>query len=254
MTGLLVTALAVLALAMCYQEPARDEIVVFAAASLTDVMGELATEFERAYPGVEVVVSLGSSATLARQIAQGAPADVFFSASPVWTEYLAEENLLRAPARTVIGNRLVVVGREEAELLTTPDDLLAFYDIAVADPASVPAGLYAREGLERAGLWETVEPRLIPTVDVRAAVAAVQTGAAEIAVVYASDVRGADGVRVLLDWPEALHPPIRYTIAVPRTTGHPNRAFEFVEFVRQPERDLLWRRFGFAPLAETVLP
>ena len=239
---------------MWNQEPSRDEIVVFAAASLTDVMDTLVQQFEEAYPSVDVVVSLGASSVLARQIQQGAPADVFFSASPVWTEYLAEENLLRAPARPVIGNRLVVIGPPSALLLSSLDDLLAFTDIAVADPESVPGGQYAREGFERAGLWDAIAPRTIPTRDVRAAVAAVQTGAAEVAVVYASDVRGVDGVRVILDWPEAFQPPIRYTIAVPRTTQQPNRAFEFVEFVRQPERNGVWQRFGFVPLGETVLP
>ncbi len=250
----LIAAFALLFVAMCNQSPGREEVVVFAAASLTDVMGELTAQFEEAYPDVDVIVSLGASSTLARQIQQQAPADVFFSASPVWTEYLAEENLLRAPARVVIGNRLVVIGPEGAMLLGSLDDLLDFTDIALADPASAPAGQYAREGFERAGLWEDIEPRTIPTMDVRAAVAAVQTGAAEAAVVYASDVRGVDGVRVLLDWPEAFQPPIRYTIAVPRTTRHPNRAFEFVEFVRQPERNEVWRRFGFVPLGETLLP
>ena len=253
-TAALIAAFALVFVAMCYQKPGHDEVVVFAAASLADVMEELTTQFEQEYPGVEVLVSFGASSTLARQIEQKAPADVFFSASPVWTEHLAEKNLLRAPARVVIGNGLVVIGPEDAIPLASLDDLEELYDIAVADPEGVPAGQYAREGLQRAGMWERLETRLLPTVDVRAAVAAVQTGAARAGIVYASDVRGTDGVRVLLEWPEAYQPPIRYTIAVPRTTRNPARAFEFVEFVRHPDRNVVWRRYGFLPLAETVLP
>lgn len=245
---------AALLAALWTQEPPRDEVLVFAAASLADVSDALAEQFEAAYPGVDVLVSLGASSTLARQIESGAPADVFLSASPEWTAYLAERNLLRAPSRPVVSNRLVVVGPTGAQRLASLDDLAALYDIAVADPTSVPAGQYARAGLERAGLWEAIETRLIPTVDARAAVAAVQTGGANAAIVYATDALGADGVSVFLDWPDAYAPPVRYTVAVPRTTPNPSRAFEFAEFVRHPDRETTWRRFGFAPLAETVSP
>ncbi len=252
--GALLAAFAALFVAMCNQEPSREEVRVFTALALADVMAELEADFEAAYPGVDLVVSLGASAALAQRIGQGAPADVFFSASPVWTEYLGSRDLLRAPARVVIGNRLVIVGPDEAAPLGGLDDLLRLGRFAVADPARLPVGQYAREGFERAGLWEAAEPLLVPVADTRAALAAVQAGDVAAAIVYASDVRGPAGLRVLLDWPEAFHPPIRFTIAVPRTTRNPNRAFEFAEFVRQPERDALWRRYGFVPLAEPVLP
>lgn len=251
--GLLV-AFAALFVAMCNQEPERDEVVVFAGTSLAGVLAELGAEFEAAYPGVFLSVHTGVSSALARQIEQGARADVLFSASPAWTEYLAARDLLRGPAHAVLGNRLVVIGPAEAPLLGALGDVLAFERIAVADPERVPVGQYAREGFERAGLWGAVAPRVESVADARAAVAAVQDGVVPAAVVYASDVRGVAGVHVLLDWPEAFQPPIRFTIAVPRTTARPNRAFEFVEFVRQPERHELWRRFGFVPLVETVLP
>lgn len=252
-TGVLLAGLAGLFVAMCSQEPERDEVVVFAASALADVLAALEADFEASYPDVDLAVQTGASTSLAQRIERGAAADVFFSASPVWTEYLAARDLLRAPARVVIANRLVVIGPAEAPLLARLDDLLRFERIAVADPERQPVGQYARQGFERAGLWEAAEPRLRPTVDSREAIAAAQAGEVGVAVVYASDVSGVSGVRVLLEWPEAFHPPIRFTIAVPRTTRHPNRAFEFVEFVRQPERDPVWRRYGFVPLAEPVL-
>lgn len=234
--------------------PGRDRATVFAAASLTDVMAELEARFEAAYPDVDLVVSTAASSVLARQIERGAPADVFLSASPDWTDYLSERELLRYPAQALVRNRLVVIGPAGTPLLAGPGGLLRFDRIALADPEGVPAGVYARQALQRAGLWDDVAPRVVPVRDVRAAVAAVRTGAAPAAVVYQSDAQGAADVQVVLDWPEALQPRILYTIAVPRATEHPNRALEFVEFVRGGERLGVWRRYGFVPLAEPVLP
>ncbi len=246
--------LGLLAVSALFPHAEQEELTVFAAVSLTDVMSELKTEFEAAYPGVDLVINTAATSMLARQIEQGAPADVFFAASSEWTDYLADKGLLRYPARAVVGNRLVVIGSSDASAIAGPGGLLRFDRIALADPASVPAGQYAKEGLERAGLWDAVASRIVPTLDVRAAVAAVQTGAVPVAVVYASDARAASDVRVLLQWPEALQPRIRYMVAVPRRTQHPNRALEFVEFVRQSKRVEVWRRYGFEPLAEQVLP
>jgi molybdate transport system substrate-binding protein len=168
--------------------------------------------------------------------------------------YLAERGLLRYPARDIVSNGLVVIGAASEPSLGGLGGLLQFERIALADPESVPAGEYAREGLERAGLWDAVADRIVPTLDVRAAVAAVQTGAVPAAIVYATDVRGAADVRVLLSWPESIQPRIRYLVAVPHRTQHANRALEFVEFVQQSERIAVWQRYGFVPLAEPVLP
>ena len=252
--GLVLALAALIAVSVVLPAPSRDRVTVFAAASLTDVMAEAEQAFEAAYPDVDLIVSTGASSVLARQIEGGAPADVFVSASPQWTGYLAERDLLRYPARPLVANWLVVIGRADSPRLARPDDLLRFDRIALADPQGVPAGVYAREALGRAGVWEAVAPHVVPTRDVRAAVAAVRTGAAPVAVVYRSDVRGAPDVRVVLAWPERLQPPIRYTIAVPRAAERPSRALEFVEFIRDTERLGLWRRHGFVPLAEPVLP
>ncbi|MEP0548736.1 MAG: molybdate ABC transporter substrate-binding protein [Rhodothermales bacterium] len=252
--SLLLALFALLYASTLFPSEGSEELTVFAAASLTDVMGALEAEFEAAYPDVDLVVSTGASSVLARQIEQDAPADVFFSASPVWMTYLAERGLLRYPARDIVSNGLVVIGAASEPSLGGLGGLLRFERIALADPESVPAGEYAREGLERAGLWDAVADRVVPTLDVRAAVAAVQTGAVPVAIVYATDVRGAADVRVLLSWPESIQPRIRYLVAVPRRTQHANRALEFVEFVQQSERIAVWRRYGFVPLAEPVLP
>ena len=251
---LLISLLGLLYISTLFPHEGREKLTVFAAASLTDVLYALEAEFEAAYPDVDLVVSTGASSVLARQIEQGAPADVFFSASLAWMDYLAERSLLRYPPQDIVSNGLVVIGAPSEPSLAGPGGLLRFDRIAIADPESVPAGEYAREALERAGLWDAVADRIVPTLDVRAAVAAVETGAAPVAIVYATDIREASGVRELLTWPEAIQPRIRYLVAVPRRTQHANRALEFVEFVRQSERIAVWRRYGFVPLAEPVLP
>lgn len=252
MGGLLLALGALIAVAVLLPQAGKQRVTVFAAASLADVMAEVETQFEAAYPDVDLVVRTAATSELARQIEQGASADVFLSASPTWTDYLDERDLLRYPARPLVGNRLVVVGNPEVSMFAGPEDLLRYDRIALADEG-VPAGDYARQALQSAGLWEEVAPLVVSTRDVRAALAAVSTGAAPVAMVYQSDVQAAD-VRVVLEWPAAQHPPIRYTVAIPRTTEHPNRALEFVEFIRDGERLDVWRRHGFVPLAEPVLP
>jgi len=244
---------ALIVAAVLLPEADKQRVTVFAAASLTDVMADLEVQFEAAYPDVDLVVSTAATSVLTRQIEQGAPADVFLSASPTWTDYLAERNLLRYPSRDLVSNRLVVVGALDASLLAGPEGLLRFDRMALADEG-VPAGDYARQALRNAGIWDEVASRVVPTRDVRAALAAVRTGAAPVAVVYRSDVQAVPDMRIVMDWPAALHPRIRYTMAIPRTTEHPTRALEFVEFIRSSERLDLWRRHGFVPLAEPVLP
>ncbi len=234
----------------CRPQLEREVLLIFAAASLTDVMHEMEAQFETLHSEVDVVVSVGASSLLTRQIEQGAPADVLLSASPVWTGYLDNRFRLRAPARPLVSNHLVVIGQDEVAPLGSLADLKRFERIALADPAHVPAGQYARDGLEQAGLWTDLAEQIVPMLDVRAVVAAVQTGAAPVGIVYASDVRAASGVHVLLDWPEQFAPDIRYTVAVPVTAPHPEHAEAFVAFIRAAEREVVWQRFGFGPRDE----
>ena len=227
------------------QEQAR--ITVLAATSLTDAVEALADSFEITHPGYQVVLSVASTSLLARQIEYGAPADVFFSANVAWMDHLEAQGGLAAPARELFGNHLVVVGRSGMSTLSSIHDLAGAQRIAVADPGHVPAGVYAREGLECANLWKALERRLVPTLDVRAALVSVQTGAADIAIVYASDVRMAPAMRVLLPWPSDCAPDIRYTVAPLRGGPNPHGAERLVAFATDPARWGMWERYGFAP-------
>lgn len=227
------------------QEQAR--ITVLAAASLTDAVEALGDSFETAHPGYRVVLSVASTSLLARQIEHGAPADVFFSANVAWMDHLEARGRLAGPARELFGNHLVVVGRSGMPPLSSLHDLTQVPRIAVADPEHVPAGVYAREGLECANLWGAMESRLVPTIDVRAALVSAQTGAADVAIVYASDVRMASAMRVMLPWPANCAPNIRYAVASLRGGPNPQGAARLVAFAMDPAQKGLWERYGFAP-------
>ena len=225
------------------ENPEHVEVVVFAAASLTDVSAALVEDFETQNPGVDIILSVGASSTLARQIASGAPADLFLSASPEWTTYLRERGRLIGEPIALAGNRLVVLGREGAPAISSPGELLRFTRIALADPSHVPAGQYAREALQAMGLWEGVEPNLIAALDVRAALAALDQGMVDAAIVYASDALVAPHLPVILPWPAELQPSIQILGVL--IDGAGPRAAGFFSFLTDSEQRATWIEHGF---------
>ena len=219
-----------LLLAGCHDAPAS---VVMAAASTTDV-ARAAAERVEAETGRRVLVSVGATSALARQIARGAPADVFVAADPAWVDWLAE----RVPVRqrqTVARGRLVVVGPPGSTAASLPEALAG--RVALADPSHVPAGRYARRSLAAAGVWAEVEPRVVVVGDVRAALAAVELGAAERAVVYASDARRSR--RVVTVW---RLPPVDVRFEVAQLGG--GRGDALYRALTRPEG---WAAAGFEP-------
>src|SRR5262245_5451450 len=166
------------------------EINVFAAASLTDSLKEIAIAYEKT-SGDKVVFNFGASSTLARQIEEGAPADIFFSADEAKMDGLQKKNLIDASTRkSRLGNALVVVVASDSQLQIGSAAALtnaAIKKLALAEPKTVPAGIYAKKWLEDAKLWSAIEPKLIPTENVRAALAAVEAGNVEAGVVYKTD-------------------------------------------------------------------
>ena len=218
----------VLALVGCAE---RSDVVVFAAASTTDVAESVARAVT-AETGQSIVVSVGASSVLAQQIARGAPADVYVSADPAWVEWLDGQGVAIAARRVVAGGRMVVVG----PLGSTAADARSALKgrVALADPSHVPAGRYARQALDTEGLWDEVEPRAVFTGSVRGALAAVETGAADRAVVYASDA--AVG-RVARLWAFPPSPAIRFEVA--RLTRRGRAAYDALV---RPE---VWEAAGF---------
>ena len=189
--------------------------MILAATSTIDALGDAIAEFTDT-TGIEVRASYGPTSMLARQVTSGAPADLLLSASTSWAEYVAERQPVVASS-SIAGNRLVVVVPGGSALGISIDlESLAsdarFDRVAIADPEAVPAGIYAREALENLGLWTSIEPRLLPTLDVRAALALAANDEADAAVVYASDAAASDAVEVITAIDASAHSPIEYPL------------------------------------------
>ncbi|GIX06093.1 MAG: molybdate ABC transporter substrate-binding protein [Candidatus Poribacteria bacterium] len=237
----------------CLREPGTEEIVVFAAASLTDALSALGERYaERT--GVRVVFNFGGTNLLADQIRRGARADLFFAADERYMDLLQREGLVLTETRTdLLGNRLVLVaqkgrfpkGLRPAEL--TSDGVQR---IAIAQPEAVPAGVYGKEALQSLGLWRALEPKLIPALDVRAALAYVSGGEADVGIVYASDAAIAPSLEVVFVFPEDTHRPIRYPVAVLRSASRPGTAREFLKYLHSPESAARFGEMGFLFLPE----
>ena len=232
---------------------AGKSIVVFAAASLTDALGEI----DKAYTdktGVEVKASFAASSALARQVESGARAEVFFSADEEWMDYLAQRNLLQSKTRhDVVGNRLVLIAPVDS---TAKVDIKPGFSIAAAlgdngrlatgDPDSVPVGKYAQAALTRLGAWDAIAPRLVRAENVRAALAYVARGEAKLGIVYSTDAQAEKRVKVVGTFPADSHPAIRYPIAA--TTAATTDGTNYVDFVRSKASQDIFRRYGFEPV------
>jgi molybdate transport system substrate-binding protein len=221
--------------------------VVLAAASLQEALGDAAAAWHAAgHPAPRL--SFAGSGVLARQVEAGAPADLFVSADEEWMDYLQQRGLLRTGTRaTIATGELVLV----APVASTGRGLAALGSgqVALADPASVPAGRYAKAALQSAGLWEGVAGRVIPAENVRAALALVERGEVPLAIVYATDARASPQVRVVHRFPPGSHPPIRYPVATLKDAAHPD-AQGFAAFLRSAEGQRLLAARGFGPPAD----
>lgn len=233
---------------------APASVTVFAAASMRESLDAAAAAFEQR-TGTRVRVSYAASSALARQIEQGAPADVFLSADRDWMDRLAARRLLRAGTRRdLLGNALVLVAPRDARIapvdLARPPSLaraLGDGRLAVALTASVPAGRYAKAAFESLGLWTQLRPRVIETENVRAALLLVARGEARLGVVYATDARAEPRVRVLAAFPARSHPRIVYPVAVTAASRHP-RATDFANWLRSTEARAIFERHGFVAI------
>jgi molybdate transport system substrate-binding protein len=226
----------------------REELSVFAAASLADALTEIGTAWEAA-SGCRPVFNFGASSDLARQIRAGAPADVFFSADTAQMDTLERHGLVRAAERyDLLSNTLVVIVPEgSAARVTIPRDLAGFAKVAIADPQAVPAGVYARTWLEGLGLWAALASRVVPTLHVRAALAAVESGNAEAGIVYRTDAARSKRARIAFEVKPSQGPPIRYPVAPLATPGRPAAA-AFVAYLRSPAARAVFVRHGFLVL------
>ena len=201
-------------------QPIQDAqpIRIFAAASLTDALSVVIADFEKAHPSSRVVPQFGGSSDLARQILAGAPADLFFSADRRQLDRVAREGFIindDGARADVLSNELVVVcHRDQPDTVDEPKDLEALGRIAMADPEAVPAGVYARQYLESQGLWLRLRNKIVPTLDVRGAMAAVASGNIDAGFVYRTDAAIEDRVKIVYTVPRDEGPPIFYTLGI----------------------------------------
>ena len=239
-------------LAACADRSESRGPLVFAAASLQEVLEEAADRWEsKGHP--RPVLSFAGTPALARQVEAGAPADLFIAADEQWMDELARKGLVRAGTRAVLaGNALVLIAARDdpVDLDIAPGFPLAAVlgpgKLALADPETVPAGRYARQALGKLGVWRDLEGHLVQTENVRLALALVARGEARFGVVYASDARAEPAVRTVGTFPEAVHLPIHYPAAVLKDAAHRD-AGAFLGFLRSREGGALFRNHGFGP-------
>lgn len=223
---------------------------MFAAASLSDALTEVGKAYE-ASGGGKMVFNFAGSNDLARQIEAGAPAQVFISADQAQVDRLAKAGRVRAgEAFPLLGNSLVVVVPRDSktQALAGPADLLSFDRLALADPAAVPAGVYARTWLEKEGLWGRVASRVVPSLDVRAALAAVASGNLPAGIVYATDAASSQRVRVVYRVPAERAPAVRYYAAPVAQEAAKPAVSGFLTFLHGPAAREIFVRHGFAVL------
>jgi molybdate transport system substrate-binding protein len=230
----------------------KPSIMVFAAASLTNVLQELGDGFTKD-SAIPVRFSFAASSALARQIENGSRADVFFSADLEWMDYLQTRKLIQSGSRQeALGNQLVLVAPLDSKisLKIAPHfplgKSLGKGRLATGDPDSVPVGRYAHEALAKLGVWDEVSARLVRADSVRSALAFVDRGEAALGIVYATDALIDNKVRLVDTFPADSHMPIIYPVSL--TAGAKPEAAKFIAYIRGPAGDMAFRHAGFTPL------
>ena len=226
------------------------DLNVFAAASLSDALKEIAKSYEPA-SGDKLRYNFAASSALARQIKEGAPADLFFSADEAKMDDLAKGGLIAADTRlSLLSNTLViVVNAEGGAAVSAPADLAkpAIGRIALAEPQTVPAGIYAKEYLQKADLWKKIIDKVVPTENVRACLAAVEAGNADAGIVYKTDALISKKVKVAYEVRVAEGPKISYPLAVVTDSKNAEAARKFAVYLASPEARAVFSKYGFLP-------
>jgi molybdate transport system substrate-binding protein len=229
---------------------AAADLQVFAAASLTDALKEIGAQYEQK-AGTHLDFNFAASSVLARQISEGSPADVFFSADEEKMDGLQKKGLILAETRkSLLSNTLVIVIPYDSNAKVKDPQQLATsnWKIALAEPKTVPAGIYAKKYLQNIGLWSKVIDRIIPTENVRAALAAVESGNVDVGFVYKTDAAISKRVKVAYDVPEKDTPKISYPVAVVKESKNADAAKAFVQYLSGEESLAVFKKFGFLVL------
>jgi molybdate transport system substrate-binding protein len=223
-------------------------VLVFAAASLTDALKEIAASWEIA-GGESVVFNFAASSLLARQIREGAPADLFLSADEAQMDGLERAGLVvPGTRRSVLSNTLVVVVPADSTLRIASERDLAgkgVERIALAEPTSVPVGVYSKKFFERVGIWDALAPKVVPTENARATLAAVESGNVDAGIVYRTDAAISKHVRIAFEIPAAMGPAISYPFALVKGAPRETEARRFLAYIGSPAARAVFVRYGF---------
>jgi molybdate transport system substrate-binding protein len=237
---------------------AQQSITVFAAASLRNALDDADAAFTKA-TGVKVVASYEATSALAKQIEQGAPADVFISADLRWMDYAAEHKLIKPDTRVnLLGNKLVLIAPADSAFgkiaIAKGFDIAKLAGdgrIAVADVKAVPAGLYAKAALENLGAWPTAEPKLAQAENVRATLAYVARGETPLGIVYETDAKVEPKVKIIGVFPDGSYPPVTYPVAATSATTSAAAA-RYIAFLRGTAAKAVFEKYGFSFLVKPV--
>ncbi len=249
-------ALSMLLLATAQPLAAQQAVTVFAAASMKNALDDANAAFTKG-TGIKVTASYAASSALAKQIEQGAPADVFISADLQWMDYVAEKKLIKPDTRVnLLGNRLVLIAPTDSKIDTVtiakPFDIARLAGdgrIAIADVKAVPAGLYAKAALENLDGWKAAEPKLAMAENVRATLAFVARGETPIGIVYATDAKVEPKVKIVGTFPDGSHPPVVYPVAATSATA---ASLKYLDFLRSRAAKAIFEKYGFSFLIKPV--
>lgn len=225
----------------------RGTVTMLAASSTTDVIEDLRKQFVAENPGVTIKLSFEASSVAAQRIAAGAGADLFLSASSDWVDMLAKKDLIERQV-DLLGNQLVIITRADSKFKVSKVADLTQIDvrkIALADPQSVPVGVYARQALTKLKLWGALEPKIAGAANVRQSLQFVDTGAAEAGIVYATDAAAFKQLRVAAKIDPALSEPIRYPLALIKTRTPNAAAVAWYEYLQSPAAAKVFTQAGF---------
>lgn len=227
-------------------------LTVSAAASLKDVMGEIKPIYEQQKTNVSLTLNLASSGSLRQQIEQGAPVDLFISASASHINMLEEKGLIiDENRRDLLKNQMVlIVPQENTASVNTFEDLTkdAISKISIGEPKSVPAGKYAKEVLTSLGIYEAVESKIVFAKNVRQIVNYVATGNVDAGIVYQTDTNTSDAVKIVANAPEKSHTPVVYPIVIIKDSKNIEAAQKLEEFLFTPEAKAVFEKYGFIPI------
>jgi molybdate transport system substrate-binding protein len=228
------------------------ELTISAAVSLKDALAEIQANYQKISPNVKLTFNLGASGSLQKQIEQGAPADIFISAAPKQMNELEAKNMIsKASRKDLVENKLVLIVPQESKLgLASFEDLskASVQKLSVGEPAVVPAGQYAREALQKLGLWDKLKDKIVYAKDVRTVLTYVETGNVEAGIVYKTDAAASGKVKIAATAPADSHQPVVYPAAVLAGSKQPKAAEEFLNYLAGPDGMKVFVKYGFSPM------